>query len=62
MYEISSLLPGAHSVMINTIQWQPTPVLLPRKSHGQRILAGCSPLGRKELDMASLSLSLSMLL
>ena len=24
-------------------QWQPTPVLLPGKSHGQRSLVGCSP-------------------
>ena len=23
-------------------QWQPTPVLLPGKSHGQRSLVGCS--------------------
>ena len=28
----------------------PTPVLLPRKSHGWRSLVGCSPWGRKELD------------
>ena len=27
-------------------QWQPTPVLLPGKSHGQRGLVGCSPCGR----------------
>ena len=27
-----------------------TPVLLPRKSHGQRSLVGCSPWGRWELD------------
>ena len=27
-------------------QWQPTPVLLPGKSHGQRSLLGCSPWGR----------------
>ena len=26
-------------------QWQPTPVLLPRKSHGRRSLLGCSPWG-----------------
>ena len=31
--------------------WQPTPVFLPRESHGQRGLAGYSPLGLKELDM-----------
>ena len=24
-------------------QWQPTPVLLPGKSHGWRSLVGCSP-------------------
>ena len=27
-------------------QWQPTPVLLPGKSHGRRSLVGCSPWGR----------------
>ena len=32
-------------------QQQPTPVLLPGKSHGQRSLVGCSPWGREELDM-----------
>ena len=31
-------------------QWQPTLVLLPGKSHGQRSLVGCSPWGRKESD------------
>ena len=31
-------------------QWQPTPVLLPGKSHGRRNLVGCSPWGRYELD------------
>ena len=31
-------------------QWQPTPVLLPGKSHGQRSLVGCSPWGREESD------------
>ena len=31
-------------------QWQPTPVLLPGKSHGWRSLVGCSPWGHKELD------------
>ena len=32
-------------------KWQPTPVLLPGKSHGCRSLVGYSPRGRKELDM-----------
>ena len=31
-------------------EWQPTPVLLPGESHGQRSLAGYSPWGRKESD------------
>ena len=32
-------------------QWQPTPVLLPGKSHGRRSLVGCGPWGREESDM-----------
>ena len=28
-------------------KWQPTPVFLPGRSHGQRSLAGCSPQGGK---------------
>ena len=31
-------------------QWQPTPVLLPGKSHGQRSLVGCHLWGCTELD------------
>ena len=31
-------------------KWQPAPVILSGKSHGQRSLAGYSPRGRKELD------------
>ena len=30
--------------------WQPTPVFLPGKSHGQRNLAGYNPQGHRELD------------
>ena len=30
--------------------WQPNPVLLPRESHGQRSLAGYSPLALTESD------------
>ena len=33
-------------------QWQPTPVLLPGKSHGWRSLLGYNPWGSKELDMS----------
>ena len=32
-------------------KWQPIPVLLPGKSHGQRSVVGYSPWGGKELDM-----------
>ena len=31
-------------------KWQPTPVFLPGKCHGQRSLAGYNPWGCKELD------------
>ena len=32
-------------------KWQPTPVFLPGKFHGQRSLVGYSPRGPKELNM-----------
>ena len=32
-------------------KWQPPPVLLPGKPHGQRSLVGYSPWGHKESDM-----------
>ena len=35
-------------------EWQPTPVLLPGKSHEQRSLVGYSPQGCKESDMIEL--------
>ena len=35
-------------------KWQPTPVLLPGKSHGWRSMVGYSPWGCKELDMTEL--------
>ena len=49
---------------VRKIPWrrkrQPTPVFLPRKSHGQRSLVGYSPWGCKELDTTErLTLSLS---
>ena len=33
-------------------KWQPTPVFLPEKFHGQRILVGYSPRDRKESNTA----------
>ena len=36
---------GVSSGVIWRRQWQPTPVLLPGKSHGRRSLVGCSPWG-----------------
>ena len=36
-----------HLIQI-TVQWHPTPVLLPGISHGQRSLVGCSPCGHEE--------------
>ena len=31
-------------------KWQPTPVFLPGKFHGQRSLVGCSPCGRRRVE------------
>ena len=39
------------SLVIECLQWHPTPVFLPGTSHGQKNLAGYRPWGRKELDM-----------
>ena len=36
-------------------QWQATPVLLPRKSHGRRSLVDCSPWGLEELDTTDMT-------
>ena len=41
-------------LMIWRRKWQPTPVFLPGKSHGQRSLVGYSTWGLKELDMTDL--------
>ena len=42
-------------------EWQPTPVFLPGKSHGQRTLVGYSPWGHRESDMTELTLLFSFL-
>jgi len=36
-------------------KWQPAPIFLPEKSHGQRRLVGYSPWGLKELDITERS-------
>ena len=36
-------------------EWQPIPVLLPGKPHGQRNLVGYSPWGHKESDRTELT-------
>ena len=41
--------PGVGNI-IGSRRWQPTPVFLPGKSHGQRSLVGYRLWGRKELD------------
>ena len=51
--EESAWRPGFNSWVAKTPwrrKWQPTPVLLPGKSHGQRSLAGYHPWGHKESD------------
>ena len=52
---VSSLQQKRLSVSVNLYRpiasWQPTLVLLPRKSHGQRSLVGYSPWGLEESDM-----------
>ena len=46
-----SLYVRLHKILYSILlQWHPTPVLLPGKSHGRRSLVGCSPWGRQESD------------
>ena len=42
---------GCFHVLVRRGWWNPTPILLPGKSHGRRSLVGCSPWGREESDM-----------
>ena len=46
----STVFLGIYSCIEWRKKWQPTPVLLPGKSHGQRSLVGYSPWGCEELD------------
>ena len=49
---IESMMLSNHLILCRRRQWQPTPVLLPGKSDGQRSLVGYSPWGCKESDTA----------
>ena len=49
---------GTPELPLRRRQWQPTPVLLPGKSHGQRSLGGCSPWGHTVRHDWATSLSL----
>ena len=42
-------LSSSSSSILGRRQWQPTPVLLPGKSHRRRSLVGCNPWGREVL-------------
>ena len=46
-----ALTGGFFTTMSWKRKWQPTPVLLPGKSHGQGSRVGYGPRGRKESDM-----------
>ena len=46
----TGLIPESGRLTAWSRKWQPTPVFLPGKFHGQRRLAGYSPGGCKELD------------
>ena len=50
-YQKTSIFVSVHHLMHpRKRQWQPTPVLLPGKCHGQRSLVGCSPWDHEETD------------
>ena len=46
------LILGQEEEMTWRSTWQPTPVLLPGESHGQRSLSGLQSIGHKESDVA----------
>ena len=56
--EVSQKKKSKYRILMHICQrrkWQPTPVLLPGKSHGRRNLVGYSPWGCKELDMTEVT-------
>ena len=44
-------IPSLGGKILWSRKWQPAPVFLPGKSHGQRSLVGYSPWGQRESDM-----------
>ena len=41
-------------------KWQPTPVLMPGESHGQRSLVGYSPWGHKETCLSDFTFTFNL--
>ena len=55
------LIPAWDTSSLAFQKWQPTPVFLPGKSHGQRSLVGYSPRGHKKLNtIKHLTLTLTL--
>ena len=50
LYIFASFVKNKVTIVAWRRQWQPTPELLPRKSHERRSLVGCGPWGRSESD------------
>ena len=51
--ELGSIIGSGRSSGVR--EWQPTPVFLPRESHGHSSLMGYSPQGHKESNMAEVA-------
>ena len=52
---LRALVFNLHSTSVWRRVWQPTLIVLPGESHGQRILVGYSPWGHKELNMTEVT-------
>ena len=46
----TAVIPGLGKIPWRS-KWQPTPVFLPRKSHGQSSLVGCGPWDHKRVRL-----------
>ena len=55
IFQLHKMLVNILQLQTSRRQWQPTTVLFPGKSHGQRSLMGHSPWDCKELDITKLA-------